>query len=78
MKPGKYLGLPTKWGKSKGEAMGHVKSRILSKYKGGSNNFFPSMNIGTDKSCSHSCPYLCYALFQISKEVVQGGQCCYS
>lgn len=34
VKAGKYLGLPTDWGGSKGEALGFVKQRIIHKLQG--------------------------------------------
>ncbi|BFG35167.1 hypothetical protein CerSpe_214410 [Prunus speciosa] len=37
--PGKYLGLPTMWGRSKREALNFVKERILRKWRAGSRNF---------------------------------------
>ena len=32
--PGKYLGIPSFWGKSKCEAMGYIKDRIVQKLQG--------------------------------------------
>lgn len=43
--PGKYLGLPTMWGRSKKQALAFVKDRIASKVQGWKHAHLPLLEI---------------------------------
>lgn len=69
--PGKYLGLPSVWGRSKCAALSFLESKIVSKLQGWGLITNQPRKRSIDQSGVRGNPYFCYVGFQASEILVQ-------